>query len=150
MNDEAEKTGAEKAAGDQTGKPKDQIKLTLVSGEMKVWRLDKKKKKEARRTRELKTIQCAENRLTKSGRILAKALEKGFRTYRDERKDSAEKRKDGALVDFVDNFAKGFKKGQKRAAPASEKIITAFSTKRTKKQFRRVARRLTSLVPFLR
>jgi hypothetical protein len=149
MNDEAEKTGAEKAAGDQTGKPKDQIKLTSVSGEIKVWRLDKKKKK-ARRTRELKTIQCAENRLTKSGRILAKALEKGFRTYRDERKDSAEKRKDGALVDFVDNFATGFKKGQKKAAPASEKIITAFSTKRTKKQFRRAVRSLTSLVPFLR
>jgi hypothetical protein len=98
----------------------------------------------------LRTIQCAENRLTKAGRTLAEALEEGLNTYREERKKSAEKKRDGALVDFVDNFAAGFAEAQKEAAPASEDIITAFSTKRTKKQFRRAVRTLSSFFPFIR
>jgi hypothetical protein len=111
---------------------------------------DDEEGKKTKRTRGLRTIQCAENRLTKAGRTLAEALEEGLNTYREERKKSAEKKRDGALVDFVDNFAAGFAEAQKEAAPASEDIITAFSTKRTKKQFRRAVRTLSSFFPFIR
>jgi hypothetical protein len=104
----------------------------------------------ARRTRGLRTMQRMEDRLTRASRTLAEAFEEGFSTYRDERKKSAEKKRDGALVDFVDNFAAGFADAQEVAAPASKDIITAFSTKRTRKQLRRAARAVSSFFPFVR
>jgi hypothetical protein len=103
-----------------------------------------------RRTRGLRTMQTAENRLTKASRTLADALEKGFKIYRDERKKSAQKRRDGAMVDFVDNFAAGVEETQRVAAPASNDVITAFSTKRTRKQLRRAARAISRFFPFVR
>lgn len=94
----------------------------------------------ARRSRGLRTIQRAENRLTRAARTLAEALEEGLSTYRRKRRKSAERRKDGALLNLVDNFAKGFADAQETAAPASREIITACATKRMKKRLRRTAR----------
>lgn len=103
-------------------------------------RSDRGGRRRVRRSRGLRTIQFAENRLTRAGHTLADALEEGLSTYRRKRRKSAERKKDGALLDAVDNFARGFGDAQEVAAPASEDIITAFSTKRIKKQMRRAAR----------
>src|SRR5438105_2021085 len=80
------------------------------------------------RTRGLRTMQTVERRMSRGGRRFAKALADGMRTYQDERNESTKNRRDGAITDFVDNFGAGFAEAQRKAAPASEDIITAFST----------------------
>jgi len=95
-------------------------------------------------------MQTGERRMSRGGRRFAKALADGMRTYQDERNESAKNRRDGAITDFVDNFGAGFAEAQRKAAPASEDIITAFSTKRTRKQFRRAARAISRFFPFVR
>jgi len=102
------------------------------------------------RTRGMRTMQTVERRLSRGGRKLAQALADGMKKYQKQRNKSAKDRKDGAILDFVDNLGAGFAEAQRQAAPASEDIITAFSTKRTRKQFRRAVRALSSYFPFVR
>jgi len=103
-----------------------------------------------KRSRGLRGVDTALNRLTRSGSKLATAVDKGFETYRDERKKSAEKKKDGAVLDLVNNVAEGVKVAQEKSGGATKDLLTIFSSKRTKKQFRRLARSVGSLVPFIR
>jgi hypothetical protein len=109
-----------------------------------------KKGKRKRRSRGLRNLDTALNRLTRSGSKLATAVDDGFETYRDERKKSSEKKKDGALRDFVDNVADGVSKAQKKSGGATKDLLTIFCTKRTKKRVRRAAKNLGSFVPFIR
>lgn len=109
-----------------------------------------KKGKRKRRSRGLRNLDTALNRLTRSGKKLASAVDDGFKTYRDERKKSEEKKKDGALQDLVDNVADGVSKAQEKSGGATKDLLTIFCTKRTKKRVRRAAKNLGSFVPFLR
>ena len=103
-----------------------------------------------KRSRGLRSVDTALNRLTSAGSKLATAVDKGFETYRDERKKSAQKKKDGALLDLMNNVAEGVKVAQENSGGATKDLLTMFWTKRNKKQFRKLARSVSSLVPFIR
>jgi hypothetical protein len=112
-------------------------------------RTDKKDKRK-RRSRGLRSLDTALNRLTRSGRKLATAVDDGFETYRDERKKSARKKKDGAFRDLVNNVADGVAKAQEKSGGATKDLLTMFCTKRTKKTARRAAKNIGAFVPFIR
>lgn len=109
-----------------------------------------KKGKRKRRSRGLRNLDTTLNRLTRSGKKLATAVDDGFKTYRDERKKSARKKKDGALLDLVNNVAEGVSKAQKKSGGATRDLLTMFSTKRTKKRVRRAAKNIGAFMPFMR
>jgi hypothetical protein len=109
-----------------------------------------KKGKRKRRSRGLRNLDTALNRLTRSGSKLATAVDDGFETYRDERKKSTRKKKDGGLVDLMDNVAEGVSKAQEKSGGATKDLLTMFCTKRTKKRARRAAKNIGSFMPFIR
>jgi len=109
-----------------------------------------KKGKRKRRSRGLRNLDTALNRLTRSGKKLAGAVDDGFKTYRDERKKSARKKKDGAILDLVNNVADGVAKAQEKSGGATKDLLTVFCTKRTKKRVRRAAKNIGAFVPFIR
>jgi hypothetical protein len=107
----------------------------------------RKNKRKKKHTQSLKRIQRVENRVTKVGEILSDAVEGGLDKYRKERKWSAKKTKDGALVYFGDNVAKALEKVQKIAAPAWPKLVK--SRKSGRKDIRETAKSIVGFFPFL-
>jgi hypothetical protein len=105
-------------------------------------------KKKKKYSKDLKGIQKIENRVSKSGDTLAGAIDAGLETYRNERKKTAEKKKDGALVHFGDNLASGVEDFQKESAPALKQLVR--SNKRGRKDLRKTAKAIISSIPFLR
>ncbi len=67
----------------------------------------KKKKRKKRYSQGFKDIQIMERRLTRASHRMAQSIDEGMDTYRKARNKSARKKRDGAIVDFVPNVAKG-------------------------------------------
>ena len=67
----------------------------------------KNKKKKKRYSRGFEDIQIVERHLTRASHRAVRSMEKGLTTYQKSRNKSARKVRDGAVVDFVPNVAKG-------------------------------------------
>ena len=97
----------------------------------------KKKRGSSKSSRRLEDI---ENRASKSLRRVARAVHRGVITYRVRRKDSQSRRRDGAIVDFCENSARGVSKAVSKSSPALVDLAKAFNRRGRRKQIRRLVR----------
>lgn len=81
-----------------------------------------------------------DRRVSKAGRRLSRALYHGVNRYIKHRNESKEKRRDGAIVDFVENVSYGVSKTISDASPVLRDAAEALNTRRFRKQIRRIAR----------
>jgi hypothetical protein len=88
-----------------------------------------------------------DRRVSKAVRRVTRAVDNGVDSYIEHRDKSAENRKDGPVVDFVENVSYGVSKTISEASPVLHDIAEAWNTRRFRSQVRRVARTLTS-IPF--
>lgn len=128
--------------------PKDPVHPTAKSHAAASAADDDKKpveeKKTKRYSRNAKPIQTFEKRVSKSAHRVSKAVERGIQNYLDERGKSADRRKDGALIESYVNVASGISEGIAEASPALKDFAEAVNSKRT----RRVLRNIVRSVPF--
>jgi hypothetical protein len=96
-----------------------------------------KSRTSSRGTRRLTEI---EKRVSKSARRLSRSVYHGVNTYIDHRDESKEKRRDGAIVDFVENASYGLSKAISEASPVLHDAAEALNTRRFRSQIRRIAR----------
>lgn len=102
-------------------------------------RRKKKKRGSSRSSRRLTDI---ENRASKALRRVSKAVDKGVKTYRDQRDKSQRKRRDGALVDSYQNAAVGAAEAIAQSSPVLTDFAKAVNTRRRRKSIRRLVRSL--------
>jgi hypothetical protein len=88
-----------------------------------------------------------ERRVSKAVRRVTRAVDGGVDTYIEHRDKSAATRKDGPLVDFVENVSCGMSKSVSEASPILHDIAEAWNTRRLRRQIRRAARSFTT-IPF--
>lgn len=108
----------------------------------------KKKKKKRKYTRGLRDLQISERKLAKASRRVARAVASGVSTYYERDKRSSRKKRDGAIRDALENWAKGLGKTMRRSSSAPYDIAKAFNTKTIRRNVRTAVRFLAP--PFLR
>jgi hypothetical protein len=99
----------------------------------------------SRGTRRLTDI---EKRVSKSVRRVTRALDRGVDTYIEHRDKSKAARKDGVLVDFVENVSYGVSRAVSEASPIVHDVAEALNTRRMRSNIRRVARTFGA-IPFI-
>jgi hypothetical protein len=108
--------------------------------------IKKKKKRKRRYSKGLKEIQRMERHLTRSADRMARATEKGIKTYRKLSTKSARQKKDGAILDFIPNSGIALSRSLRIASTIPYDISQAMDTpqnrKRLKRQLRTISRSL--------
>jgi len=97
----------------------------------------RKKRTSSRGSRRLTEI---DRRVSKAMRRVTRALDRGIDTYIEHRDKSKEARKDGVIVDFVENVSYGVSRALSEASPLVHDVAEAISTRRLRSQIRRAAR----------
>ena len=105
-------------------------------------RRKKKKRGSSKSSRRLIDI---ENRASKSMRRVSKAVDRGVKTYREQRDKSERRRRDGTLVDSYQNASVGIAETIAESAPVLTDFAKALNTRRRRKQIRRIIRGLPVL-----
>jgi len=105
----------------------------------------RKKGTSSRGSRRLTEI---DKRVTKAVRRVTRALDRGVDTYIEHRDKSKESRKDGVIVDFVENVSYGVSRALSEASPLVHDVAEAINTRRLRSQIRSAARTFGSL-PFV-
>jgi hypothetical protein len=108
-----------------------QIYISVDSGKRK------KKRGSSRSSRRLEDI---ENRASRSLHRVTKAVNRGVKTYREQRDSSERKRRDGALVDWYENASVGIAEAVANSTPVLTDFARALNTRRRRKQIRRLVR----------
>jgi len=101
---------------------------------------DSTKQKKRGSSRSARRLDQIETRVTNSMHRVSKAVDHGVSVYIEKRDKSAEKRRDGALVDFCENAAAGISKTLAESSPVLSDIAEAFNTRKRRKRLRRVMR----------
>jgi hypothetical protein len=112
-----------------------------------------KGKKKRKYSRGLKEVQQNSRSLAKVSDDLARSVSKGIRTYRKASDKSAQKKRDGAMVDFGLNLAKGLSKSLRTSSSVPEDLAQAMmgrggARRRLRRQMRltaRISRRILKL-----
>jgi hypothetical protein len=86
-----------------------------------------------------------DRRVAKAMRRVTRALDRGIDTYIEHRDKSKEARKDGVIVDFVENVSYGVSWAMSEASPLVHDVAEAINTRRLRSQIRRAARTFGSL-----
>ncbi len=89
-------------------------------------------------SKKFKTVQKSEKRMTKASRRLAQAVLSGIETWEKEREKSAAKKKDGAMVDRLENYAKAYGETLRRASRVPEDMLAGvkvFMPKKMQKMY---------------
>lgn len=102
---------------------------------------DKDKKK--RYTSGTKRAQQIEGGISKAADRVTWAVSQGVQEYRDRRKKSSERHKDGAVVESYVNIAEGVSEGLQDASPALTDVARAINSKRTRKALRGLMKTIT-------
>ena len=89
-----------------------------------------------------------DKRVSKAVRRVTRALDRGVDTYIEHRDKSKESRKDGVIVDFVENVAYGVSRAVSEVSPVVHDVAEAINTRRFRSQIRRAARTFGS-IPFI-
>ena len=133
--------------GDTAGTPPERGQTAaIVSRHPVVLRLKSRGRKRSRTSsRGARRLTEIERRVSKAGRRLSRALYHGVDTYIEHRDESKEKRRDGAIVDFVENLSYGVSKTISEASPVLHDAAEALNTRRFRKQIRRIARSFASV-----
>jgi hypothetical protein len=101
-------------------------------------------KKKKRTSRNTKSFQDFEKKFSKSAHRVSQAVEKGVQAYIDGRDKSANKLKDGAMIESYVNVASGISEGIADAAPALTDFADAVNTK----GMRRIMKNVVRSMPF--
>ena len=118
-------------------------KTERILGTPIVFERSKKKKKKGRKSSSLRDAHRMERHLSKAMHRSAIAVEEGMTTYRKASKKSARKSKDGAIVYFLPNVAKGGTAVLQQSARIPLDLIQAGYTR----SGRRLVRRTIKLIP---
>jgi hypothetical protein len=102
----------------------------------------RKKGTSSRGSRRLTEI---DKRVSKAVRRVTRALDRGVDTYIEHRDRSKETRKDGVIVDLVENVSYGVSRAISEASPLVHDVAEAMNTRRLRSQIRRAARTFGSL-----
>lgn len=105
----------------------------------------RKKRTSSRGSRRLNQI---DRRVAKAVRRVTRALDRGVDTYIEHRDKSKESRKDGVIVDFVENVSYGVSRTLSEASPLVHDVAEALNTRRLRSQIRRAARTFGG-IPFV-
>jgi hypothetical protein len=97
----------------------------------------RKKGTSSRGSRRLNDI---EKRVTKAVRRVTRAMDRGVDTYIEHRDKSKETRKDGVIVDFVENVSYGVSRALSEASPLVHDVAEAINTRRLRSQIRSAVR----------
>ena len=106
----------------------------------------KKKKRKKRYSKGFGDIQIMERHLTRASHRMVQAIEEGITTYRKARNKSARKKRDGAIVDFVPNVAKGTGKTLRTASLVPYDLVRASYPKTARRMLRGQIRFVSHLV----
>ncbi len=109
-----------------------------------------KEKKKARRgsSKAARRAEDVERRVSRAVNRVARAVDKGVSTYVERRDESASRRRDGALVDFYENVARGASEAISEASPALVDVAKILNSKRSRRLIRRTLNGLPR-IPFL-
>lgn len=99
---------------------------------------DKKKKKKY--SKRLKNVQKSSEKISKASSRMANAVADGIDQYRNKRDKSARKKRDGAIKDFLPNFASGISKTLRKSSLVPVDLAKAVNTKRARKRVKRTIR----------
>jgi hypothetical protein len=105
----------------------------------------RKKGTSSRGSRRLTQI---DRRVTKAMRRVTRALDRGVDTYIEHRDKSKGARKDGVIVDFVENVSYGVSRTLSEASPLVHDVAEAINTRRLRSQIRSAARTFGG-IPFI-
>jgi hypothetical protein len=105
----------------------------------------RKKGTSSRGSRRLNDI---EKRVSKAVRRVTRAMDRGVDTYIEHRDKSKESRKDGVIVDFVENVSYGVSRAVSEASPLVHDVAEAINTRRLRSQIRSAARTFGG-IPFV-
>ena len=100
----------------------------------------KKRNKKKKYTKGSKEVQRLGEGVTRASARVARAVGVGMTTFDKRSKRSSKKRKDGALVDIVENSARGVSKTFKKASGAPEDLAKKIKLKRLRKPTRSLLR----------
>ncbi len=117
-----------------------QMGRTLLFPEPIVVKLKGKRKKRRRSSRGLKGVEKLNRGMSKASRRLSRAVAKGLDKYVSSSDKSAEKRRDGALIDMRRNMARAMGTTLSRSGKAFDDVAKSFSRKDNKRQVRAMAR----------
>lgn len=127
MNPSEKETMQEQAAAPETDAPRlSVVKLTK-----------KKKNKKIKYSRGLKDLQQSGRSLTRISARVARASAKGMETYLKASDKSARKKRDGAMLDFGENVARGASKTIRLSSRVPIDIARALTPASTRKRMRR-------------
>jgi hypothetical protein len=116
-----------------------------------VLELKKKKKKNKKRyTKGLEEVQRMEGHLTRSAQRVTRATEKGITSYRKLSTKSANKKKDGAIRDFIPNSGIAMSHSLREASQLPYDIAQAMDTPQNRKRLKRQLRGISRSLRFLR
>lgn len=90
----------------------------------------------------LKSVQVMERNLSHAFRRVARSLDKGMDAYQEARDESAERTRDGAIMDFVPNVADGMTRMLQVLTPLPQDLAKALYPPRV----RRIVRNTTRIV----
>jgi hypothetical protein len=109
--------------------------------------LEKTGKKKLKYSKGLGEFQRADRALSKASVRISRAIADGFATYQKRSEKSAEKQRDGAIKDAVQNWSKAFSKVTTRAGKAPYALAKAMNTRRMQRRARDLVRMLTPFFP---
>jgi hypothetical protein len=89
-----------------------------------------------------------DRRVAKAVRRVTRALNRGVDTYIEHRDKSKDSRKDGVIVDFVENVSYGVSRTLSDASPLVHDVAEAINTRRLRSQIRSAARTFGG-IPFV-
>jgi hypothetical protein len=90
----------------------------------------------------LKSVQVMERNLSRAFRRVARSLDEGMDAYQEARDESAERTRDGALMDFIPNVADGMSQMLEVLTPLPQDLAKALYPPRA----RRIVRNATRIV----
>ena len=100
-------------------------------------------------SRGVRRITRIDRHLSKAARRVTRAVDNGVDTYIEHRDKSAANRKDGVVVDFVENVSYGLSKTISEASPLLHDLAETWNTRRMRRQMRRFARTFSfNSIPF--
>ncbi len=110
----------------------------VVLGAPVVFNVKKRKKKGS--SPAARRLEDIEKRVSKSVRRVSRGVKNGVDEYIDNRNRSERRRRDGALMDFCENTAKGTARAISESSSVLTDVAKACNTKRLRKQIRKALR----------
>ena len=107
---------------------------------------NKAKEGKPKYSRGLKDIQRLEGDAVQVAQTAARALSKGIGTYQEERQQSAKKKTDGAIEDFINNSAKATSTYLKEASDIPVDLANSVSRLSIRKNLRKGLRRASKRI----